>query len=66
MFDFDILEKGLRIVFLLHFENYFSRKMVLMLHVTLTDQILLSDSLYFLRNWTKCVLQLFVNHVVTS
>ena len=30
------------------------------------NQILLSDSLYFLRYWPRCVLQLFVNQIVTS
>ena len=32
----------------------------------LTDQIALSDCLYFLRYWSICVLQLFVNQAVTS
>ena len=31
-----------------------------------TDHISLPDCLYFLRYWSKCVLQLFVNLVVTS
>ena len=30
-----------------------------------TDHISLPDCLYFLRYWSKCVLQLFVNLVVT-
>ena len=35
-------------------------------YILLTDQILFSDSFYFLRSWPRCVLQLFVNQVVTS
>ena len=35
-------------------------------YILLTDQISLSDYLSFLRYWAKCVLQLFVNQVVTS
>ena len=31
-----------------------------------TNQISLSDGLYFLRFWAICVLRLFVNQVVTS
>ena len=33
--------------------------------ILLTDQILLSDCLYFLRYWSICVLSLFVNQIVT-
>ena len=39
-----------------HFVYDFSRKIFLLLY----DQISLSDSLYFLRYWVICVLQLFV------
>ena len=35
-------------------------------YILLTDQILLSDCLYFLRYWAISVLQLFVFQVVTS
>ena len=35
-------------------------------YILLTDQISLSDCLYFLRYWVICVLQLFVNQTVTS
>ena len=35
-------------------------------YILLTDQILLPDCFYFLRYWAICVLQLFVNQVVTS
>ena len=56
------LEKGLGIVFPAHFVYDFSRKMLL-IYILLTDQILLSDCLCFLRYWAICVLQLFVSHV---
>ena len=35
-------------------------------HILLTDQIYLSDCLFFLRYWTICVLQWFLSQVVTS
>ena len=35
-------------------------------YVLLTDQISLSDCLYFLRYWAICVLQLFVSQVINS
>ena len=35
-------------------------------YALLTNQISLSDGLYFLRFWAICVLRLFVNQVVTS
>ena len=56
IFDFDFLEKGLGIVSPPHFvkEKYFS------CYILLTDQISLSDCLYFLRYWAICVLHLFV------
>ena len=34
--------------------------------ILLADQISLSGCLYFLRHWAICVMQLFVNQVVTS
>ena len=68
MLNFNFLEKGLELVSLPHFLYDFSRKMFPMLHsiILLTDQISLSDCLYFSRYWTLCVLQLFVNQTVTS
>ena len=36
------------------------------MYILITDQISSSDCLYFLRYWAICVLQLFVNHGVTS
>ena len=41
-------------------------RMGLACYILLTDQISLSDCLYFLRYWAICVLWLFVNQVVTS
>ena len=35
------------------------------IHILLTAQIFLPDYLYFLRYWSRCVLQLFLHHVVT-
>ena len=60
MLNFDFLEKGLRIVSPLYFvydfqEKCFSR------YILLTDQISLPECPYFLRYWSICVLQLFVN-----
>ena len=65
MLNFSISEKGLGLVSPPHFVYDFSRKMFLML-ILLSDQISLSDLLYFSRYWTVYVLQLFVNHVLTS
>ena len=65
MLDFDFLEKGLGIVFLSHFVHNFS-KSCFSCYALLTDQISLPDCLYFLRYWSICVLELFVNEVVMS
>ena len=62
--NFDVLKKGLGIVSLPHFEYGFLTNNVS--HVLLTDQIPLSDYLYFLRYWVICVLHLFGSQVVTS
>ena len=35
-------------------------------YILLTDQSSLPGSLYFLRYWAICVLQLFVSHALTS
>ena len=69
MLNFNFSEKAKGLVSPLHIVYDFSRKMFLMLHfniIILTDQISLADCLYFQRYWAKCVLQLFVNEVVTS
>ena len=65
MFNFDFLEKGLRMVSPSHFVYDFSKK-CFSCYALLTDQISLPDCLYFLKYWSICVLQLFVNQVVTS
>ena len=64
MLNLDFLEKDLGIVSPPHFVYDFSRKKCLMLY--LTDPISLPNCLCFLRYQVKCVLQLFVNQVVTS
>ena len=61
MLNFDVLDKGLRIVSPAHF-MYDS----ILCYILLTDQISLHGCLYFLRYWAICVLQFFVNQVVTS
>ena len=65
MRNFDFLDKGLGIASLPHFVYDFSKKMI-PCYILLTDQISLSGCLYFLIYWAICILQLFVNHVVTS
>ena len=57
----NFLEKGLGLVSPPHFVYDFSRKS----YILLTDQISLSDCRYFSKYWAMCVLQLFVNQVVT-
>ena len=51
MLNFDVLEKCLGMISLPHFVYGFSRKpfVILSCYVLLTDQISLSDCLYFLR-----------------
>ena len=63
--NFNSSEKSLGVVSPPLFVYHFSRKMFLMF-VLLTDQISLSDCLYFSRYWEICVLQLFVNQAMTS
>ena len=55
MLNYDYLEKGLGMVSPSHFAYDFSKKCFLC-YILLTDQISLSDCLYFLRYWTICVL----------
>ena len=50
MLNFDFIEKGLRILSPPHFVYDFSRK-CFSSYIILTDQISLSDCLYFLRCW---------------
>ena len=64
MLIIDFLEKGLGIASPLDFAFDFSK--CFSCYILLTDQISLSDCLYFFKYWAKCVLQLFVSQVVTS
>ena len=48
------------IFYMIFDEKYFS------CYILLTDQISLPDCLYFEKHWAICVLQLCVDHVVTS
>ena len=59
MLNFDFLDKGLKIVSPAHFVYDFSTKMFLMLY-SLSGQISLPEILPI------CMLQLFVNQVVTT
>ena len=65
MLNFHFSEKSLGLVSAPRFVYDFPSKMFLML-ILLTEQMSLSDYLYFLRYWAICVLQLFVNQAVTS
>ena len=62
---FDFSEKGLGRVSSLNFVCDFPKKMF-SCYILLTDQISLSDCIYFSRYWGICVLQLFVNQAVMS
>ena len=64
MLNINFSENGLGLVFLPHFVYDFSKK-CFSCYILLTDQISLSDCLYFSRYWAICVLQLFVNQAVT-
>ena len=65
MAKFDFLDKDLGIVSPAHFVYDFSTKCS-SCYILVTDQISLYGCLYFLRYWAICVLQLFVNQVMTS
>ena len=58
--NFDFLEKDLGIVSPPHFVYDFQEK-CLSSYNLVTDQFSLSGCRYFLRYWSICVLQLFVN-----
>ena len=64
MLNVDFFRKGLEIVSPPHFLYDFPKKSFS--HILLTDQISLSDCLYFLKYWAILVLKLFVSQVVTS
>ena len=63
--NFKFSEKDLGLVSPSHFARDFQEKYFLC-YILLTDQIYLSDCLYFLKYWAICVSQLFVNRAVTS
>ena len=65
MLNFNFSEKGLGLLSPPYFVYDFS-KICFSCYILLTDQIPLSDCLYFSRYWEICVLQLFVNQVVSS
>ena len=65
MLNFNFSEKGLGLVSSPHLVYDFQEKCY-SCQILLTDQISLSDCLYFSRYWAICVLQLFVNQAVTS
>ena len=56
MLNFNFPEKGLGLVSPAHFEDYSSLS---------TDQISLSDYLYFSRYWAIYAFQLFIDQAVT-
>ena len=62
MLNFDFSEKSLGLVSLPHFVHDFQEKCSSCC-ILLTDQISLSDCLYFSRCWAMCVLQLFITIV---
>ena len=64
MLNLNFLEKGLEIVFPLHFVYNFPRKMF-SAYILFAEQISFPDFLYFLRYWLMGVLHMFVNQVVT-
>ena len=65
MLNFGFLDKGLGIISPVHFRIIFQQKCSLC-YMLIIDQISLSSCLYFLNYWAICVLQLFINQVVTS
>ena len=60
MLNFNFSENGLGFVSPPHFVYDFQEKSF-SCYILLTEQISLSDCLYFSKYWTICVLQLFVN-----
>ena len=64
MLNFDFLEKGLELVSPPYFMYDFQEK-CFSSYILLTDQMSLLDCFYLLRYWSICLLQLFVNQVVT-
>ena len=64
MLNFNFSEKGLGLVSQAHFVYDFSKKSC-SCYILLTDQISLSDCVYFSSYWVIWVLQLFVYQAVT-
>ena len=64
--NFDFLEEDLAMDSPLHFAYISFQEKSFSCYILLTDQISLSDGLYFLRYWGIFVLQLFVSQVVMS
>ena len=67
MLNFDILEKSLGLISpsrMISPSCMIFKKNVY--HIILTDQISLSEYLYFLRYWAICLMQLFLSQIVTS
>ena len=62
---FKKIKRGLELVSLPHFSHSFWKK-YFSYYILLTNQISLPVCLYFVRYWAICVLQMFVNQVVTS
>ena len=62
--NFNFPETGLGLVSLPYFVYDFSRK-IFSCYILSTDQISLSDCVYFWRYLAICVLQFFVNQAVT-
>ena len=65
MLNFGFKEKGLGLVFPPYFVYDF-QETCFSCYILLTNQILLSDCLYFSRYWAICVVPLFLNQAMTS
>ena len=65
MLNFNFSERGLELVYPLHFVYDFQEKRF-SCYILLTDQISLSDCLYFSKYWAICVSQLFDSQALTS
>ena len=65
MLNFSFLEKGLGIVSPPYFVLIFQQK-CFSCYILVTDQISLSDCLYFSRYWAICLLHLFVSQAMES
>ena len=59
------IKRILELVYKPHFLHNFWRK-IFSCYILLIDQISLSGCFFFVRYWTICLLQLFVNQAVTS